>query len=317
MHNLLSRQAEAVFWMARQVERANNVARVLDVTASFSRDEESTQPWEAVLALYSDEEAYAEHYDAITAQDVLHFYTLDERNPNSICSNIRFARENARALRPLLSTEMWAQLNVFHAKLQDVRRSHLRDEKISDFCASVKEACQTHFGLASETMFRDEAWYFYRIGNFLERADQTTRLVDVKYHLLLPKTVDVGSQIDLSQWNAVLRSAAGFQAYRRVHHRDLTGEKVSGFLLLDQRLPRSVAHTTDQAHGYLKLLVKKYRLRSGAEALKLAKDLADQTNQTDIKSVIAGGMHEWIDDVQSDIMAITVALSQAFFGLEE
>lgn len=302
--------------MARQVERANNLARLLDVTASFNRDGETAQPWEAVLALYSDEGRYKEHYDTITAENVLYFYILDERNPNSLSSNISFARENARALRPLLSTELWAQLNVFHSALRDVKRIHLRDEKISDFCAWVKQACQTHLGLVSETMFRDEAWYFYSIGNMLERADQTTRLVDVKYHLLLPRSVNVGSQIDVSQWNAVLRSAAGFQAYRRVHHRGLTGEKVSGFLLLDQRLPRSVAYTTGQAHFYLERLIKAYRLRTGKIALGLAKELADQTSKTNIKAVISGGMHEWIDDVQGDIMAITRALSTAFFGME-
>jgi len=314
LHNLLSRQAEAVFWMARQVERANNVARILEITANFSRDEINTQPWQGVIDLYNDSDFFSEEYDEASPENVLQFYILDKKNPNSILNNIAYARENARALRPLLSTEIWTQLNIFHAKLQDVNKPQIRDEKVSDFCAMVKQSCQTHAGLVSETMFRDEEWYFYTIGNALERADQTTRLVDVKYHLLLPSKHGVGSQIDLSQWNAVLRSAAGFQAFRRVHHRGLSGEKVSGFLLFDKRLPRSLTNTTAKAYAQLKSLISLYALPGGNEVLTLAKELSEQTDEGDIQGIIASGMHEWIDDVQSDIGKITDALAAAFFG---
>ncbi|MEM6681543.1 MAG: alpha-E domain-containing protein [Pseudomonadota bacterium] len=314
MHNLLSRQAAAVFWMARQVERANNVARILDVTASFSRDETSTQPWQAVIDLYNDADLFAQRYAEATPENVLQFYILDADNPNSILNNVSFARENARALRPLLSTEMWTQLNVFHSTLHGVKKSHIRDEKVADFCAMVKRSCQTHSGLVSETMFRDEEWYFYCIGNALERADQTTRLVDVKYHLLLPTSNPVGSQIDISQWNAVLRSAAGFQAYRRVHHRGLTGKKVAAFLLLDRRFPRSVCATSVQACDLLQTLIQLYDLPGGDAVLSQMKALALQARDADIESIIDGGMHEWIDDVQKDIAGITIALGDAFFA---
>lgn len=303
--------------MARQVERANNIARILDITASFSRDSDDLQPWEAVLALYSDKEHYLEHYDSVTASNVLHYYILDERNPNAIRSNVTYARENARALRPLLSTELWTQLNVFNTFMQGVKRSDLRDEKISDVCAHVVSACQTHSGLVDETLLRDEEWYFYCVGHHLERADQTTRLVDVKYHNLLPQNANVGSQVDMAQWNVVLRCAAGFQAYRRTHHRGLTGEKVTGFLLLDKRFPRSVRYTTMQAHEYLEDLIERYDLSDGTEALTLSKDLRDQVRDAEVSVLIANGMHQWVDDVQCDIVEITDSLSRAFFGLED
>lgn len=299
--------------MARQIERANNIARILEITASFSRQDGMEQPWQAVLDLYSDQEPYLKHHDTVTPEQVLHYYILDERNPNSIRSNVTYARENARALRPLLATELWTQLNVFHAKMTDITRRDLRDEKIADVCAFVKTACQTHVGLVSETLFRDEEWYFYSIGQNLERADQTTRLVDVKYHMLLPNDANVGSQVDLGQWNAVLRSAAGLQAYRRVHNRELTSEKVAGFLLLDKRFPRSVANSTELAFGYLQTLIERYELSDGRDALLQAKDLAEQTRSAVIKTVIGDGMHQWIDDVQEDISKITSTLSAAFF----
>lgn len=295
------------------MERANNMARVLDVTASFGRDGNDLQAWNAVLALYSEEASYNERYESKRPEDIVYFYTLDAKNPNSILSNVAFARENARALRSLLSTDMWVHINTFHASLQEMRRSHLRDEKISDFCSMIKRNCQTHAGLVSETMFRDEEWYFYGTGLNLERADQTTRLVDVKYHVLLPANIGVGSQVDVGQWNAVLRSAAGFQAYRRVHHRGLSGEKVAGFLLLDERLARSVNFCTKRASDILEQLIVRYELESGQDALLEAKALAQQCQTADIKSIIASGMHEWIDDVQCDIMKITSAIAEAFF----
>ncbi|MEM6832929.1 MAG: alpha-E domain-containing protein [Pseudomonadota bacterium] len=313
MHNLLSRQAEAIFWMARQIERCNNVARVLDVTASFGREDDSANPWSAVLALYSDEAVFDARYAERRAEDIVYFYTLDRENPNSIINNVGFARENARALRPLLSTEMWTQLNVFNSTLLQTKRSQLRDEKVSDFCAEVKRNCQTHGGLVAETLFRDEEWYFYGIGLNLERADQTTRLVDVKYHILLPSNAKVGSQVDVSQWNAVLRSAAGFQAYRRVYHRGLTGEKVAAFLLLDQRLPRSVRSTTNRACKLLEKLIERYQLSGADQALKQAQSLAEQTEKARIDAIIANGMHEWIDDIQCDIIQITASIADAFF----
>ncbi|MEO0411081.1 MAG: alpha-E domain-containing protein [Pseudomonadota bacterium] len=310
---MLSRQAEAVFWMARQIERANNLARVLNVTASFGRDGDDLKPWDAVLALYSEEGEYAQRYDEKHVGDIVYFYTLDQENPNSIISNIGFARENARALRPLMSTEMWTHINKFHSELQGLRRSQLRDEKIADFCEMIKRNCQTHAGLVSETLFRDEEWYFYGTGLNLERADQTTRLVDVKYHLLLPKKAEIGSQVDVSQWNAVLRSAAGFQAYRRIYHRGLTGTKVAGFLLLDERLARSVRFCTNRAANMLEELIVRYALEGGQLALEEAKALARQTAEAKIEVVIADGMHEWIDDVQGDVVTITNAIADAFF----
>ena len=124
-------------------------------------------------------------------------------------SAIGYARENARTLRPLISTEMWVQLNVFYNRLAALSEDDLMPGSLAALFGSVKEACQTHTGITEGTFFRDQGWYFYQLGRYIERADQTTRLLDIKYHLLLPSLSDVGSPIDVSQWNAVLRSAAG------------------------------------------------------------------------------------------------------------
>ena len=163
-------------------------------------------------------------------------------NPTSIVSAVSNARENARTLRPLISTEMWVQLNVFYNRLAAIGPEDLAPGRLAPLFAGIKEACQTHTGITEGTFFRDQGWYFYQLGRYLERADQTTRLLDIKYHLLLPQASDVGSPIDVSQWNALLRSAAGYHAYRRLHAASTTPARVAGFLLFNLAFPRSVHH---------------------------------------------------------------------------
>jgi len=214
---LLARFADCIFWLARYVERAENLARILDVNETFSRDSHGGQNWRSIVQLNSDEERFFATHPAATAPSVVKFYVIDAANPNSIISAVRYARENARTLRPLISTEMWVQLNVFHNRLAGLSEADLMPGKLAALFGSIKEACQAHTGITEGTFFRDQGWYFYQLGRYIERADQTTRLLDIKYHLLLPSGTDVGSPTDVSQWNALLRSAAGYHAYRRLH----------------------------------------------------------------------------------------------------
>ena len=206
---LLARYADCIFWLARYVERAENLARILDVNETFSRDSRGAQNWRSIIQLNSDEERFFAAERKVSAASVLQFYVIDADNPNSIFNAFRYARENARTLRPLISTEMWAQLNVFYNRLAALDGEDLAPGRLSALFATIKEACQTHTGITDGTFFRDQGWYFYQLGRYIERADQTTRLLDIKYHLLLPDIADVGSPTDVSQWNALLRSAAG------------------------------------------------------------------------------------------------------------
>ena len=206
---LLARYADCIFWLARYVERAENLARILDVHETFSRDSHGGQNWRSIVQLNSDEERFFATHPNAAAQSVVKFYVIDSDNPTSIVSAIHCARENARTLRPLISTEMWVQLNVFYNRLVALGEEDLIPGRLATLFDSIKEDCQAHTGITDGTFFRDQGWYFYQLGRYIERADQTTRLLDIKYHLLLPSLSDVGSPIDVSQWNAVLRSAAG------------------------------------------------------------------------------------------------------------
>ena len=314
MSRLLSRYAESIYWMARYVERAENLARILDVNETFSRDSRGWQNWRSILELYRDESRFLADHAEADADSVLYFYTLDQRNFTSIISAVNQARGNARTLRPLISTEMWIQLNMFSNDLKSMPREDLSEPRLARFCNRVKEACQTHTGITEGTFYRDEGWFFYQIGRCIERADQTTRLLDVKYHLLLPTRESVGSPLDVSHWNAVLRSAAGYHAFRRVHPSGMTSSDVAGFLLFHNRFPRSVSACVHDISGKLMELRSRYRLIGGSNTLEELDELCTVLDDITMDKVISKGMHEFIDWIQVKLIRIHGELGAAYFG---
>ena len=311
---LLARYADCIFWLARYLERAENLARILDVNETFSRDSHGGQNWRSIVQLNSDEERFFTTHRTATAQSVVKFYVIDSANPTSIVSAIRCARENARTSRPLLSTEMWVQLNVFYNWLVALTAADLAPGNLAALFATIKEACQTHTGITEGTFFRDQGWYFYQIGRYIERADQTTRLVDIKYHLLLPNISDVGSPVDVDQWHALLRSAAGYHAYRRLHAASTTPARVAGFLLLNTAFPRSVHHCVREVGRLLAEVKSHYSLRHGNDAAEELDRLRVLLGTLDISTILRRGLHEFLDSIQCQLIAITREFAIAFFG---
>jgi uncharacterized alpha-E superfamily protein len=311
---LLARFADCIFWLARYVERAENLARILDVNETFSRDSHGGQNWRSIVQLNSDEERFFATHPIATAQSVVKFYVIDAANPTSIVSAIRYARENARTLRPLISTEMWVQLNIFYNHLAGLSDADLLPGRHAALFGTIKEACQTHTGITEGTFFRDQGWYFYQLGRYIERADQTTRLLDIKYHLLLPSASDVGSPTDVSQWHALLRSAAGYHAYRRLHTASTTPARVAGFLLLNQAFPRSVHHCVREAGRLLGEVKSRYALRNGNDAAEELDRLRAVLGTLDIATILSEGLHQFLDQMQQQLIAVTRELSIAFFG---
>jgi uncharacterized alpha-E superfamily protein len=311
---LLARYADCIFWLARYIERAENLARILDVNETFSRDSRGGQNWRSIVQLNSDEERFSATHGTASAHSVVNFYVIDADNPTSIVSTIRYARENARTLRSLISTEMWVQLNIFYNRLVALGAADLAPGNLAPLFATVKEACQTHTGITEGTFFRDQGWYFYQLGRYIERADQTTRLLDIKYHLLLPSVSDVGSPADVSQWDALLRSAAGYHAYRRLQAGTMTPARVAGFLLLNPAFPRSVHHCMREVGQLLGEVKSRYALRHGNDAAEELDRLQAVLGTLDISAILGGGLHEFLDSIQRQLIAITRELSIAFFG---
>jgi len=315
MNSLLSRYADALFWMARYVERAENLARILDVNETFSRDSRGGQNWQSILELYEDVPRFQQQHAQASADAVVHFYTLDERNPSSILSDLGSARENARAMRPLISTEMWTQLNIFFNRIRALGPAEVSEPRLARFCAQIKEGCQTHPGITEGTLYRDEGWCFYQLGKLIERADQTTRLLDTKYHLLLPGSDHAGSPVDVSRWNALLRSAAGYHAFRRVHPRGMSPIDVAGFLLFNEHFPRSVVACIADIHERLTELRSTYAVPGAIGAMGRLDDLRTLLSGG-INAAVAHGLHEYLDELQRHLSALADEIGRDLLGHE-
>ncbi|MFD1623025.1 alpha-E domain-containing protein [Azospirillum griseum] len=314
--NLLARYAESIFWMARYMERAENLARILDVHETFSRDTRGVTNWFSIVQLNADEKDFFSRHDRPTAEAVIHYYMFDTQNSNSLLSMLHMARENARALRPWISTEMWTQINVFHNKLLEMSTSDVPMQNLSKVCTWIKEECQTHTGITEGTFYRDQGWYFYQMGKYIERADQTTRLLDIKYHTLLPSPVEVGSTLDVSQWTTVLRSTAGYHAFRRVYPRGMSPTTVAGFMLFNEGFPRSVVMCVRQIDGVLTRLRSRYELRGGAQAMERVDELLSALLSRPIEAVLRQGLHEYLDWIQLQLITLTTEIAQAYFGMD-
>ena len=305
LNTLLSRYAESMMWLARYMERIENLARLIEVTETFVRGPDGRTGWETIVQINSDEGRFEALYPSAAEEDYLKFYMTDLANPSSIKSIANAVRENARSVRPLISTEMWMQLNIFTRWLLDLQPSDIRRTGLSALCNRIKQDCQTHTGVTEGTLYRDQAWLFYLLGRHLERSDQITRLIDARYHTLLPVEEEVGSEIDTTQWASVLRSAAAYHAFRRLQPVTTTPANVVGFLLKNEGFPRSLALNLRQTDAVLAALSAHYNLRRQNYAIQerlseLRATLEDQTAE----EMIIRGLHEYMHWIQGQIEAI-------------
>ena len=258
---MLSRTANHIYWMARYIERAENMARVLDVTANMALVPNAALSesalWQPALEISGNTDAYHARYDEVTAAQVIHFLALDEENPSSIYSSLHTARENARAVRVALTIETWENINALWLEFRQLASTPLSAETLREFCDWVKARSHMFRGVSFGTMLRDDAFHFLRLGTFIERADNTARLLDVKYHLVLPKEQEVGGGVDYYEWSAVLRSVSAFQAYQKIFSDTIQPWNVAELLVLRADMPRSlhacfeeISHILDRlSHG--------------------------------------------------------------------
>jgi uncharacterized alpha-E superfamily protein len=312
LSSLLARYADCIFWMARYVERAENLARILDITQASARRHGSSQDWEAILEINSDLDRFLEAGHEVEGDPVVRFYLLDAANQTSILYALTCARENARTLRPFISTEMWSQLNVVYNWLRGLRPDDLTPPERPRLLAMIKQHCQTHTGITEGTFFRDQGWYFYQLGRYVERADQTTRLLDVKFHRLAADSPT--APIEAGEAAALLRSAGGYHAFRRIHPRGFVPVDVVGFLLLDGAFPRSVRHCIGEADRCLHELRQRYGLRGGMRALERLDEIRVVLFERPPSAILRTGLHDFVDWLQGQLIDISDALTRDFFG---
>jgi len=317
---MLSRTADSIYWMSRYMERAENVARfiavnlqaLLDLPLGF-RDQ-----WEPLVTTTGDQELFTKLYGepskAATKTNVLHFLTTDKENPNSIISCVAMARENARQARQIVSVEMWEALNSFYLTLLSPKAPQRAEFDPSGFFREVREGVQLFAGIAEATLGRDEGWHFLQLGRWLERADKTSRILDVKYFILLPKPSDVGTVFDDLLWGVLLHSVSGYEMFRRAHGR-ITPEKVVTFLLLSREFPRSILFCLEEAERSLLAIsgtpAGTYRLEPEMLLSRLRSGLA----YASVREILNDGLHEYLDSLQTRLNRVGAALDATFFSL--
>ncbi|MBB6429026.1 alpha-E domain-containing protein [Algisphaera agarilytica] len=310
---LLSRVANSIYWMTRYIERAENIARFIDVNLQLSLDQftPSSDPWGPLIDVTGDRAAFDELYDSTTRANVMRFLTLDRRYPNSIANCIALARDNARTIRDIITSEMWQQINAMHITVKRAADDVIREDRPVDFYRAVKEGCLLFSANTDATMSHNEGFEFCKLGRMLERADKTSRVMDVKYFLLLPDAEDVGGALDTVQWAALLRSVGALEMYRQVHG-VITPGNVAAFLILDRQFPRSLTHCLEQAQGALVHITGPHNGHSTAVQRCVGR-LRSQLQFSQIDEIIDFGLHEYIDDTQTQLNKIDEAIDKAFF----
>ncbi|MEW5975233.1 MAG: alpha-E domain-containing protein [Acidobacteriota bacterium] len=312
---MLSRVADSIYWMSRYIERAENVARFIDVNLHLMLDLPSgfDDQWHPLVSTTGDHDIFEERYGPASRKNVIEFLTFDRANLNSIISCARAARENARSVREIISSEMWEQVNKLYLTVNEEAADGWTIEELHDFFTQIKLAGHLFAGITDATMSHGEAWSFVHLGRMLERADKTSRILDVKYFILLPTVTDVGTPYDDIQWAAVLRSASAFEMYRKTYGR-ITPDQVVDFLLLDYHFPRAIRYCIVKADEALHAIsgtpVGTFSNLAEQRLGHLRSDLA----YTKVQEVLSSGLHEFLDALQTKLNRVGDGIHEDFFA---
>ncbi|WP_017298421.1 alpha-E domain-containing protein [Nodosilinea nodulosa] len=313
---MLSRVADSIYWLNRYVERAENVARFVDVNLNLLLDAppDMEQQWEPLVRTTGDQAMFAARYGEATADNILRFLTFDREYPNSIISCLRSARENARSVREVISSEMWEQVNSFYLMVNEAANVG-RLSELHTFFPEVKMASHLFAGVMDATMAHTEGWHFGQLGRLLERADKTARILDVKYYILLPSVTDVGSPLDDLQWIALLKSASAYEMYRKCQYR-ITPRGVTEFLILNREFPRSIQFCLIEAERSLHCIsgTPSGTWRTGSD--RALGRLRSELDYLTIEEITERGLHEFLDGLQNRLNDVGANIFSDFFALE-
>ncbi len=312
---MLSRVADSIYWLNRYIERAENVARFIDVNLNLMLDLPAGVPpqWKPLISVTGDIDRFNSRYDKTNSDNVIQFLTFDEDYNNSIISCLQKARENARSIREVISSEMWEEVNSFYLMIKEASCTK-SFSTLPKFFSQVKMASHRFAGVMDATMSHNEGWHFGQIGRLLERADKTTRILDVKYFLLLPSAEWVGTPLDRIQWMSLLRSASAYEMYRKCQHY-ITPSCVAEFLILDRQFPRSIHFCLWQTEQCLHEITQTpagYWCNGAERALGR---LCSQLSYMTIEDIIQSGLHEFLDRMQSSLNQVGNEIHTAFFAI--
>ena len=314
---MLSRTADHLFWMSRYMERAENTARMLNVnyeTSLLPQSAEATeQGWRGLLSISELTPAYLQRYKDFNGRDVMDFMVRDENNPSSILACLRAARENARAVRGTLTTEVWETQNQTWLEFNRLLREGAFTRDPGAFFEWVKFRSHLSRGVTVGTMLQDDSLHFLRIGTFLERGDNTARLLDVKFHALAGEYFGNGNpkevhEVDFYHWSAILRSVSGFEIYRKVYRNVIRPELVAELLILRPDMPRSLAACVNELVANLKLVAN----QQSGETLRRAGRLQADLQYGRIDEILATGLHAYLTQFLARVGDLGGGISRDF-----
>ncbi len=310
---MLGRSAGRIFWMYRYLERAENTARLLAAghrMALTRGDDEASREWRSVLTTLGLRESYEANYDDYLSAHVCDFVLRSKNNPENVLSMFELARVNARACRSAITLEVWEAVNEGWMTLRDMLARPVRDASLNSILAAIRRESTLSRGATHGTMMRNEVYSFARAGTFLERADNTARILDVKYYLLLPSLAHVGSALDTGQWDNVLRSLSGELAYRWLNAGNMDARSIADFLILDERFPRSLAFCFSEMRDNLAALARLHGKESAAHEAMRAADLR-LTGKT-VDEIFDQGLHQFLLEFISANAAIASAIAEDY-----
>jgi uncharacterized alpha-E superfamily protein len=311
---MLSRTADNLYWVSRYVERAEFIARVLDATQRLS-----TLPaayggvgneWRTALLTVGASEAYDESFTEVNERNVTTFLAFSSDNRSSIRSCIEIARQNARAVRTAITAEMWEAINGAYLELRKYDSVSMSREQTGRFLEWVKSVSLAFDGSAYRSMLRSDSYWFSRLGVYIERADNTARILDVKYHLLLPESERVGSSLDYFQWSTILREVSALTAYHWVYRESLKPWLVADLLILNRQMPRSLASSYENIVRFLDDLGQRYG-RQGVSQ-RMSRSILTRLENTTIDEVFKTGLHEFIDNFIVDNNKLGSAITDQY-----
>jgi uncharacterized alpha-E superfamily protein len=315
---MLSRVAESIYWMSRNVERAENLARFIEVTMNLMLDlpPDSAEQWAPLIHVCGDHDWFDREYGEASRANVINFLTFDTEYAHSIVSCLHSARDSARSVREVISTDLWEHLNHFYYQVLDAADNPQLLQSPQELLRDVKLGSHLFKGIADATMLRGEGWHFSQLGRLLERADKTSRILDVKYYILLPRVQDVGTSMDDLQWSAVLRSVDAFEMYRQRHH-GISPTTIVEFLVLAADFPRAIYHCVDAAQDSLHAISHSPPGTFANQAEQQLGRLRGELAYTQVEEIVFGGLHEFLDSLQARLRQVGDAVHETFFATRQ
>ena len=313
---MLSRTANELYWMARHIERAENTARLLDVTYRTSLMPYQVRepglawadPWSVPLVTLGLATAYYQRHPELTAENALRFMIFDPANTSSIYECLRTARESARAVRGAITSEMYEDLNSAWIDMRAYDYERIQASGVSDFLDWVKMRSHLFRGVTFGTMLRDEAYHFIRLGTHMERADNTARILDTKYHILLPSVEDVGGAVDYYQWASLLQSLSGFESYRKIYSDVIAPRRIAELLILRDDMPRSLHSCMNFIHDTLGILCD----AQSRELERQAGELHARLHYARTDDIMEFGLHEYLMEFLEHVSRLGAEVSRVF-----